>query len=519
MDSEHAIWAAKWLQDHANIDAFSQGWTYILEAVRGDRSVVMWYMFEGLVLVGAVSPRGVTLTASDTRELGTRLGVMSVPYLEGKLTDLAANLPLTATATTGNDHDRPGKKRAYFKGWVLSDAVTSRPQYKLLSDAYTRSSRAILTLHPQVVWKRVRDGALRASLLKCMPLHFGAEMDAVLCALLRQFRDVRTWVQSTCKAIRPRTEASATVGGGVPVAQASDIGAQESRPVTGGGASATGGSDDPFARAFAVVQARLKISRLGIIQGSGSERGPFGTPAASQSQDLDKSSVTAEQLEKRDAACMAAAVDFVRSRIGATAEALSDEDETLQAAALPLCACLKYALDKKDAVVAAVPMYYTSNSSSSRQVPSLRGLILDCIQPKHDGTLAGYKPSDGLVQTFSTGDSDSSTNIWSEGPAGSERHKTYSDSPVHVFEESILQDVLVAAGDMKVDMRMVACVCKHWNGLVTRTPHLRGLSERKRSQEVSTRRLMQTIYAHSAGHIVTQHTYAIRGLWFGLRVV
>lgn len=59
------------------------GWTYLLEAVYSDNTLVISYAFEGLVLLTAVAPDGCELRGvAERQQLAAQLGVVAVPCLQ-----------------------------------------------------------------------------------------------------------------------------------------------------------------------------------------------------------------------------------------------------------------------------------------------------------------------------------------------------------------------------------------------------------------------------------------------------
>jgi hypothetical protein len=51
-----ALWASAWLHEHSQVQQFEPRWTYLFESVYQENTVVVQSPFEGLVLLGAVSP-------------------------------------------------------------------------------------------------------------------------------------------------------------------------------------------------------------------------------------------------------------------------------------------------------------------------------------------------------------------------------------------------------------------------------------------------------------------------------
>jgi hypothetical protein len=91
MNSEQALWATEWLQHSALAQQeFKAGWTYLLELVGGDNVHVTPYtMRQTLILLTAFDQGGVEVTPCERAAIAVRVGVPSVPALQGRLSDIA----------------------------------------------------------------------------------------------------------------------------------------------------------------------------------------------------------------------------------------------------------------------------------------------------------------------------------------------------------------------------------------------------------------------------------------------
>ena len=178
MDSEQAVWAQRWLDEHARADAFVEGWTYAFEAVYAANTVIVPYAFEGLVFLDAWSPDGMSTAPSDRPALSSRLGALmcapSIPCRASELWRLMQGPPLA------------------FEGWVLEEEGGRRA--KLVHPSYKAASRLAGDLHPVRVWHAVRMGAgADRATTRMMPAHVRAEQLAILAALERAFNEERDY--------------------------------------------------------------------------------------------------------------------------------------------------------------------------------------------------------------------------------------------------------------------------------------------------------------------------------------
>jgi len=164
MDSEQAIWAQKWLADHAHLDAFLEGWTYAFEAVYSTNTVVICYPFEGLVFLDAWSPDGMSTAPLDRPALSKKLGAaMCAPSIQCRTSDLWRLLAVPQLS---------------LEGWVVENGGM---RTKLVHPTYKNASR--LNLHPVRVWYDVRMGKSD----RTMPEHFRNERLAIVAALEKAF--------------------------------------------------------------------------------------------------------------------------------------------------------------------------------------------------------------------------------------------------------------------------------------------------------------------------------------------
>ncbi len=199
-----AIWSKAWLHAHADLEALEPGWTYLFEAIYDINRVVVPYAFEGLVLLGAVSPEGAAASPQARASLSARLGIMSVPSLMGTPEELLLNLPGVAilpprsisdgrhSGSTSHRHAAAagGMCPPSFEGWILT--LSDGTHEKLVQAAYKRVSLAAKAMHPLAVWDAVRTGGQSQAALVCgLPPHLRCEMLAILEALEDAFFRVR----------------------------------------------------------------------------------------------------------------------------------------------------------------------------------------------------------------------------------------------------------------------------------------------------------------------------------------
>jgi hypothetical protein len=210
-----AVCARDWLRSNGNVAAMQPGWTYMFEAVYSDNTHVVRYPFEGLVLLGAVSPEGAELPdAAARQQLAEQLGVMAVPSIDGALPELLqrlgrecslADATESSNKPSATDTGKTAQRRAHetsvnsdskgsnssssstgnFEGWVVQ---SQQQRCKLVLQQFLQAGHAASQqLHPLMVWDAVFRGKSHAQLAEGLPAHFAAELDAMLTVLDLQF--------------------------------------------------------------------------------------------------------------------------------------------------------------------------------------------------------------------------------------------------------------------------------------------------------------------------------------------
>ncbi|KAG2502098.1 hypothetical protein HYH03_000590 [Edaphochlamys debaryana] len=425
MDSEQALWAREWLHQHANLTAFRPGQTYVLEAVYGADTHVVPYAFEGVVLLGAYDETGRELPWTQLPALANELGVtMAAPSLRAPLPELLAALTLGGEVTAGKL--APPTVPPSFKGWVV--VAPDGQRYKHVQVPYKQVSMARQSLHPLFVWDRVcYGGATPSSLATGLPLRFRRELDAILSALAEGYGRAR----GDLLGLLRHAEAEGRLAD-----LRCPAGASSSN-----GTGAAAGSPDEIAKAAEAVTAALVV-RLSIDCG--------GASRATQTSSARSPTLPSDVPPK-----------LLRALAYALA-ALAVGTEPLQDSHVP------------------PSMYYTGPPAEGSAVPapSLRRLLLHCVQPSVDGTLPGYAPSGLMAQEWA--------KDWAQGPAG--RMSPATPPP---FLHTALLDELVqrCLAPLKGrDLVAGLSVCSKWCRLMSEAPRPYDLASRQAAGKLSEER-------------------------------
>lgn len=147
---------------------------------------------------------------------------------------------------------------------------------------------------------------------------------------------------------------------------------------------------------------------------------------------------------------------------------------------------LQYAVQHDSASCSS--MFYDSQASRFNPAPLLRAKILDCICPAQDGSLPGYTPSPAFKQTYAKG--------WARGP----RDGPYAP---HTTTPSILQlpdgHTMSFLGLLEgKDMMRAVLVCNQWGQLLVGHPDFDSKVQRgKKETEEAARHRYE--YEYSSG--------------------
>ena len=89
MDSQQAIWAKQWIKDHCNLTKFQAGYTYLFEIIYQDNTVIVNYLFEGLVLLAITDESGHELPYEELLQCAKTIGFFMVtPRITGSYSDV-----------------------------------------------------------------------------------------------------------------------------------------------------------------------------------------------------------------------------------------------------------------------------------------------------------------------------------------------------------------------------------------------------------------------------------------------
>ena len=117
---------------------------------------------------------------------------------------------------------------------------------------------------------------------------------------------------------------------------------------------------------------------------------------------------------------------------------------------------------------------HMAGTSSQQPLWLLRGLILNCVRPGHDGALSGYVPSPGVAQTYAKG--------WRQGPADGRMAQLTSMRPA---DTSMLSNADVVGCILRLEgesLVQVQLVCKLWQRMLVGDPRYAARVEQAREE-------------------------------------
>jgi hypothetical protein len=192
MDSEQAMWAKQWIKDHCNLTRFQTGYTYLFEIISQNNTVIVNYLFEGLVLLAITDESGRELPYDDVLHSARTIGFFMVtpritaPYSEilwycGGI-DLNMQESTTPNRPPFVSGALPVKKQQ--EGWVVKFKDGRRQ--KIVYSWWKEVRQVTNLVHPQIVWLLVRLDKIK-EILGNLPNHLRVEINRIIRALGRKF--------------------------------------------------------------------------------------------------------------------------------------------------------------------------------------------------------------------------------------------------------------------------------------------------------------------------------------------
>ena len=198
MDSEQAIWAKQWIEDHCNLTSFQAGYTYLFEIIYQSNTVVVNYLFEGLVLLAITDENGDELPYEDVLNCAKNMGFFMVtPRITASYSEILWYCGgIDDTTKESTPPNRPAlisgalPENTRQEGWVVKFNDGSRQ--KIVYSWRKKVLKIACLVHPQIVWLLVKYDKF-GEILCHLPSHFHIETRRMIQAIGRKFMEtVRT---------------------------------------------------------------------------------------------------------------------------------------------------------------------------------------------------------------------------------------------------------------------------------------------------------------------------------------
>ena len=192
MDSEQAIWARQWIQDHCNLSSFQTGYTYLFEIVYKVNTVIVKYSFQGLVLLAVTDKTGYELSYDEVYRIGRVAGFFMVtPRITGLYSEItwycggipSTNQPAQQTKPSSCSGALPATSRGQ-EGWVVKFSDGRRQ--KLVYSWWKKVSKLTRFVHPQIIWLLVKYDMIE-NMFRNAPKHIIKEVQRIVNAIERRF--------------------------------------------------------------------------------------------------------------------------------------------------------------------------------------------------------------------------------------------------------------------------------------------------------------------------------------------
>ena len=192
MDSEQAIWAKQWIQDHCNASVFQTGFTYLFEIVYKVNTVIVEYPFQGLVLLAVTDGNGRELPYDEVMRFGRAAGFFMVtPRITGSYSEITwycGGIPPSRESTQQPRSSLSSGKLPTCprqqEGWVVKFKDGRRQ--KIIHQWWKDVSKVTHLVHPQIVWLLVRHNQIE-NVFRNVPNRFRREIQRMMKAIARLF--------------------------------------------------------------------------------------------------------------------------------------------------------------------------------------------------------------------------------------------------------------------------------------------------------------------------------------------
>ena len=208
MNSEQALWAKLWINDHCNLTMFQSGYTYLFEIIYQTNTVIVNYPFEGLVLLAINDEGGHELSYDEVlctaRNIGFFMVTPRITALYSEILWYCGGIDLTT------QESMPPNYGPFFsgalpvntkrqEGWVVKFKDGRRR--KIVYSWWKEASGIVSLVHPQIIWLLVKHDKIK-EVLGNVPNHICVEINRIIQALGRNFMETVKHVEEHLMKLR-----------------------------------------------------------------------------------------------------------------------------------------------------------------------------------------------------------------------------------------------------------------------------------------------------------------------------
>mgnify|MGYP002803881544 CR=1 FL=1 len=217
MNSEQALWAKQWINGHCNLTMFQSGYTYLFEIIYQTNTVIVNYLFEGLVLLAINDEGGHELSYDEVlctaRNIGFFMVTPRITALYSEILWYCGGIDLTTQESMPPNYGQffSGALPVNCKrqeGWVVKFKDGMRQ--KIVYSWWKEASGIASLVHPQIVWLLVKHDKIK-EVLGNVPNHILVEINRIIQALGRKFLETVKHVEEYLMKLR---NVSRETGGG-----------------------------------------------------------------------------------------------------------------------------------------------------------------------------------------------------------------------------------------------------------------------------------------------------------------
>ena len=208
MNSEQALWAKQWISDNCDLTFFQSGYTYLFEIIYQTNTVIVNYLFEGLILLAINDEGGHELSYDEVlctaRNIGFFMVTPRITALYSEILWYCGGIDLTTQKSMLPNYGPffsgalpVNTKRQ--EGWVVKFKDGRRR--KIVYSWWKEASGIVSLVHPQIIWLLVKHDKIK-EVLGNVPNHIRVEINRIIQALGSKFMETVKHVEEHLMKLR-----------------------------------------------------------------------------------------------------------------------------------------------------------------------------------------------------------------------------------------------------------------------------------------------------------------------------